>query len=61
MSIETLQEHASEALLKLLQKAGIKLNGHALLACDEAARTLAAQIKSLEQKGNLRKNETCTK
>jgi hypothetical protein len=48
------EQTLSEAIAGILQRAGIKANGHALNACDEAAKALVAQLKAMTENGTIR-------
>ena len=55
ISLEVIEQATSEAIVKVLERYGIKANGHALNACDKAANELAGELHRMEQKGTLRK------
>ncbi len=55
ISLEVIEQATSEAIVKVLERYGIKANGHALIACDKAANDLASELQQMEQQWTLRK------
>ena len=53
VSIDEIREATSNAILEVLKKYGVKLNGHSLIASDKSANVLASELQHMAEKGTL--------
>lgn len=53
VSIDRIRESTNAAILEVLRRHGVLLNGHALLATDGASDLLASQLSDLASSGKL--------
>jgi hypothetical protein len=53
VSIDRIRESTNAAILEVLRRHGVLLNGHALLASDEASDVLAGQLNNMASSGKL--------
>ena len=53
VSIDRIRESTNAAILEVLKRHGILLNGHTLLVTDESSDAMAGQLNSLASSGKL--------